>query len=563
MITKILTLLVFYFLIFYSVIGYGYYFFTIINKSNDYKLNGHFQDYGIIGILGLVVLTIISYTTILFLPHNYLHNIIILFFGLILFIVFLIKIKKKNFFLINLILLLFFIALIVQKNHDDFYYYHFWYSLSLTENKIQFGLGNLDHGYKHHSSIFFLNSLFFLPVIKFYLFHITGLLTLLFFNLVCFGNIIKNINSKIINPVTFLYLIFFFYINVKFSRIADYGTDLQGQFLLIITFIKIIEIFFINKNLKNFQFEFKFIFLIIIYAISLKSYYIINLIIIPFLIYIIDYKFFFRFINKIFIFFLILIGLLPLLVNFLYTGCFLYPLAFTCFENFSWALDIEIVKKLSMYYEIWSKSLSNPNFRAENPEILLKNFGWINYWLKDYFIKKFLDEFLVILSVSLIFLITFYKGKKVKSIINFNYYYSAFIFFFILWFLHHPALRYGGYYLLSFLMFLPTVQFLHNRKFEVKYIKNSILTLLVIAVFVFQVKNYARINYEFKRYDFSNFPFFYFKDDTSYKKTDIGNEIYISVANSSCMGAPTICLVGSVGELKGKKYLGYNFYITK
>lgn len=565
MITKTLSLLIFYILIFYSVIGYGFLFSRIINKDSDYKLIGNFEDYGLIGIFGLVILTIISYSTILFLPHDYLHNLIILFFGLILFIFFLNKIRKKNFFLVNIILFFFFIALIIHKNHDDFYYYHFWYSLSLTENKIQFGLGNLDHGYKHHSSIFFLNSLFFLPVIKFNLFHITGLLTLIFFNLVCFGNIIKNINSKIINPVSFLYLIFFVFINIKFSRIAEYGTDLQGQLLLIITFIKIIELFFINNNLKKFQFEVKFIFLIIIYAISLKSYFIVNLIIIPFLIYMIGIKFFLKSINKIYLFFSILIVIFPLFANFFYTGCFLYPLVFTCFENLSWALDIEVVKKLSMYYEIWSKSLSNPNFRAENPEILLKNFRWVNYWLKDYFIKKFIDQFFIILFISVAFLTIFYKGKKIKSNnnLNFNYYYIFLIFFFIIWFTHHPALRYGGYYLLSFLIFLPTIQFLSNRKFELKYIKNSILILLVITVLIFQVKNYLRINSEFKKYNFSNFPFYYFEDDASYKMVDIGDEIYVSVAKSSCMGAPTICLSNSIGKLKGRKYFGYNFYLMK
>lgn len=563
MIAKIFSLLIFYILIFYSVIGYGFLFSTIINKNSDCKLTGNFEDYGLIGIFGLVILTIISYSTILFFSHNYFHNIIILFIGLFFFILFLTKIKKKNFLFINLILLLFFIALILYKNHDDFYYYHFWYSLSLTENKIQFGLGNLDHGYKHHSSIFFLNSLFFFPIIKFYLFHITGLLTLIFFNLVSFGNIIKNINSKTINPISFLYLIFFVYINIKFSRLADYGTDLQGQLLLIITYIKIIDIFFIKKNLKNFQFEFKFILLIIVYCISLKSYFIINLIIIPFLIYIIGFKFFLKSINMIYIFFLILIGIFPLFTNFFYTGCFLYPLAFTCFENFSWALDIEVVNKLSKYYEIWSKSLSNPNFRAENPEILLKNFGWVNYWLKDYFIKKFIDEFFTIFFVGTIFLAIFYKGKKTKTNINFSYCYIFLILFFIIWFLYHPALRYGGYYLLSFLMFLPIIQFLCNRKFELKFIKNSVLTLLVISIFIFQFKNYTRIYLDFKRNGFESFPFFNFKEGGSFKKVNIGDEIYVSVANSSCMGAPTICLVGGIGELRGKRHFGYNFYLMK
>ena len=332
MIYNLLIYLISYLLVFYSIIGYGYLFSISVNKKNDYSLKGDFEDYGINGIFGLVLLTIISYSTIILVPHNYFHNLIILFFGLFLFIIYLIKIRKKNFFKINIILFLFFIALIVHKNHDDFYYYHFWYSLSLTENKLQLGLGNLDHGYKHHSSIFFLNSLFFFPIIKYYLFHVTGLLTLIFFNLVCFQNIIKKINSKIINPINLLYLIFFFYVNIKFSRIAEYGTDLQGQLLLIIVFIKVVELFFVNKNLKNYKFEIRFIILIIVYVISIKSYFIINLILIPILIYAIGYKFFFKSINLFYVNSLILIGSIPLLFNFFYTGCFLYPLTFTCFE---------------------------------------------------------------------------------------------------------------------------------------------------------------------------------------------------------------------------------------
>ena len=49
-------------------------------------------------------------------------------------------------------------------------------TLGLTENKIQLGLGNFGHGYRHHSSLFYLNSIIFLPYIKFYLFHSIGFL---------------------------------------------------------------------------------------------------------------------------------------------------------------------------------------------------------------------------------------------------------------------------------------------------------------------------------------------------------------------------------------------------
>ena len=182
---------------------------------------------------------------------------------------------------------------------------------------------------------------------------------------------------------------------------------------------------------------------------------------------------------------------------------------------------------------------------------------------KDYFLKKFIDEFLVILVTSIIFFTIFYKGKKIKNNISFNYYYIILTILFLVWFMYHPALRYGGYYLLSLMIFLPIINFLSNKKFDLNYLKNSTLSLIFIAIIIFQVKNFLRINYEFKRYDFTNFPFYYFREDSSYERVNVGEGVYVSVATSSCMGAPTICLVGNTGGLKAKKYLGYNFYLMK
>ena len=64
------------------------------------------------------------------------------------------------------------IFILVGKNHDDFYYYHFPYILNLTEFPHQIGLGNLNHGFKTHSSIFLLNSMFHLPGTNYNLFHL-------------------------------------------------------------------------------------------------------------------------------------------------------------------------------------------------------------------------------------------------------------------------------------------------------------------------------------------------------------------------------------------------------
>ena len=163
-----------------SILGYGFLLAKFLNK-NLLKYN-----LGYIGLLGLLALVIISYTTIFFIKHDYVHNLTVHFIGLTAFVYFLSNLKlNKNYILLIILILLLSSSLFILKNHDDFSYYHLTYSLGLTENKIQIGLGNLEYGYRHHSSLFFLNSIIFLPFIKFYLFHSIGFITLLFVNFIC------------------------------------------------------------------------------------------------------------------------------------------------------------------------------------------------------------------------------------------------------------------------------------------------------------------------------------------------------------------------------------------
>ena len=75
------------FLCLISCLGFGF-LFCNINKINYYNKN-----IGLVGILGLFLLSVISSVSHLFLPHGYTHNIILLFIGIISFIYFK---KKKN-----------------------------------------------------------------------------------------------------------------------------------------------------------------------------------------------------------------------------------------------------------------------------------------------------------------------------------------------------------------------------------------------------------------------------------------------------------------------------------
>ena len=58
-----------------SILGYGFLLAQLLNK-NLLKYN-----LGYIGILGLLALVLISYTTIFFVKHDYVHNSIIHFIG--------------------------------------------------------------------------------------------------------------------------------------------------------------------------------------------------------------------------------------------------------------------------------------------------------------------------------------------------------------------------------------------------------------------------------------------------------------------------------------------------
>ena len=63
-------------LILLSTIGYGLIITKLLNFEN---LN---YNYGLIGILGLFILSVIASFTHIFLPHNYIHNIIVILIGL-------------------------------------------------------------------------------------------------------------------------------------------------------------------------------------------------------------------------------------------------------------------------------------------------------------------------------------------------------------------------------------------------------------------------------------------------------------------------------------------------
>ena len=205
--------------------------------------------------------------------------------------------------------------------------------------------------------------------------------------------------------------------------------------------------------------------------------------------------------NNFFIFFCYLI-FLTFSLYFVNTGCLVYPVSFTCFENFSWSIPIDQVKAMNNWYEQWSKAGAGPNFEVENRDIYIQNFNWVSNWIDKYFFNKVSDFILgVILLLFIFFIIFFTKSKKKKSIkSNFKNKYIGLVYLtifvlFLEWFYNHPALRYGGYILFFLIFCIPFSIFLEKyiTSNNSELLKKKVLIIFILVLTIFLTRNANRI----------------------------------------------------------------------
>ena len=166
----------------------------------------------------------------------------------------------------------------MYKNHDDFYYYHFPYTLILTNFEKIFGLGNLNHAFRTPSSIFYLNSLFYLPGIKYFLMNSGAIYILGFSNFILYKNIKTSIKDKKFNHILFLSLLSLVYINSSFARISEHGTDRSALILIFVMGIYYLKSLDFKKNQINknyFNDYFSKLAILFTIIITLKVFYLI------------------------------------------------------------------------------------------------------------------------------------------------------------------------------------------------------------------------------------------------------------------------------------------------
>ena len=546
-----------YLFLLFSILGYGIFFYRLSFEKLD-DLSHENSIY--IGFYGLFFVTLISLFTSLFLSHNLLHNSLLHIFGIFYFLTIKIKNKKEFSKIIFFISIIVFSALLISKTHDDFSYYHFPFTKYLTENKIIFGMGNINHGYNLLSSLFFLNSTFYLPLIGYYSFHYSTVFFLIFFNFFIFKEILSSKNEDLIK---FLFILAFSFFNLSFNRIAEYGTDKPGQLLISILVIKLIQIVLFNKEKEKIS---KIIFLLplLAYCISLKTYFL-PYIILGLIIFTLkpdvikSLKSIFN--SKSFIFFSLIL-IIYFFHHFVSTGCIISPLAATCFEDqFSWARKDMI--KLSIWVEQWSKAGAGPNFRVENVQDYIKNFNWVSNWAEKYFYIKVLDQLAILFSsIIVLFLIfkdfKFNQKNRIKLDKKLIFFYILILIIFLTWFSKHPTLRYGGYAIVFLIISVPASVLISNFKNR-NFFNKRLKFFIIFVIIVFNFKNINRIGKEIERgdhYKFQDFPFFALKEK-DYKIYDYEAGLKIYSAHH-CWSTPTPC--GQVNErVYVKKFKNYYF----
>jgi hypothetical protein len=489
-----------YYLILLSIIGFGYLFEKIVIKDNE------LVNFGYLGIYGLFSLTLLSYISNLIIPHNTLFNFSIIFFGISSFIFFLKKnfpLIKKDFKILIFLSIVFIFFIIGPKNYDDFSYYHFPYIHLLTQESLLIGIGNFNLGFRTHSSIFYLGSLFNLPLTNFYLIHLSSVFFMVFANFILLKKTYNFFEKKKNVNTTVFSLLIFAFINIFFYRMGEHGTDKSAQILIFLVFLIVYDKFLDNfkiidkKNLTNFviilslaitlkplYFLYSLIFFIVFFNCSEKKKIIITL-----------------FTDKYLYFSLALIFLF-LAINFFNTGCILYPLDKGCFPSFSWTIPADEVKTLNLWYEQWSKAGAAPNFRVENPEIYIQNLNWLSNWFKMYFLNKVSDFLLGLFFLLVIFYKIFGKKRILKNRKENNKKYFFLLFLILLflfeWFFKHPSLRYGGYHLFGLLFFLIFIIFMKGN-FQITKKKITIWVSIVFLIFI--SRNLIRMNKEFNEYN--------------------------------------------------------------
>ncbi|WP_415308678.1 hypothetical protein ABXT47_00780 [Candidatus Pelagibacter sp. Uisw_099_02] len=513
--------IIFIFLSQLSILGYGKVTKKIIKL--DYFSNERYFQKFIEFFLGIITLNVIGYILYILSITNIHINLLILTFGLLIYLKqrnkYSKKIEKTNIILLMLLC----VGVLISKTHEDFTSNHLPFIDVISNSKLILGLSNLEIIYTYSSFLSYLQKIFVLPIINYKFLHVP--IFLIFFN-ICLFLISEILYKKKFNFINLFLLIFLL---TKFTRISEYGYDYISGFIL----LSIVLIYFYSNN-KYIKINLSLICIFFLYAVSIKatSLFFFPVFLIIFLHsstkYNGNFKEFFL-INKNSIFFFLVLFLLIIIDNFFKSGCFFYYLKFTCLDDkiIPWAINSEKILDFSQVVELWAKGYFHQTTITNNPELFLKFSSWFPIWYKNYFNYKIFEFLIIMILITFLIIALNYKNFKLKTfnLVDMIFFLSS-VFSLIFWISYLPQLRFGFYALVCFVILL--VGNFTNIN-EEKNNNKSIYSLIIISLVIFNILNIKRINNEFQRndkYKFNNFPF---ESVSNYLVKDTFDQRYLNI----------------------------------
>jgi hypothetical protein len=513
-------------------IGYGSCLLYFL-KIKDYKNKELISEYIIIGVLFIgVIALLLNFITSINLTISNTISII----GILLFLFFFKKINKNTFLNIIYIQSITLILLIFSKHQEDFPWYSLPFISILNEEKIIFGLANVQFRFGHisllqYSSSIFNNFLSINNILTPYALIVSS------FIIFCTKIFIKNLNNSK-NKISFLYIaLVLIFCLLKFTRYNEFGNDIPAH---IIVFYSIYKSIFIVENLFRKAIIFDDVKKLLIFSSfalmqKIQTGFIVLLPIC--IIYLLSKEK--LQINKIYKTIIVCVIFLSLwsFKTFVNTGCFIYPAQFTCINNISWVsknfTQHSYAKKVKIESESWSKGWVDQNKLAY--EEYSQNFNWLKTWLGKHFIViiKSISPFIILILLPIIYLNIIKKNKYnfKKSYIKIFSKQKIIIYIIliniIIWFLSFPIYRYGLAFIISGAIFcVIPLYFLINYA-----VINKIIKKIIIFLFIFFIsKNIIRIINYSEIYDNYPWPKIFSEKNNqfkNYKKVYKDNKQYI------------------------------------
>ena len=355
----------------------------------------------------------------------------------------------------------------VSSNTINFSYdaglYHLNSQSWLNESKIVFGLVNLHSRYGYSSFIEYINSNTWI-FNNFIFQHFTNLIFIVsFFNFLykcLFNDDLKNYKIASLTIIAFGVLDNFGISGGRNGFIDIEAVSKQDTPFAIIFFLLLVYIIFYIRNKDEEKHENFFIVLFLfLFSLQLRVF---ALSITPIILFLFIKEFFINkksFRYKLITFYLVLLGAIWVIKNYIISSCMFYPISFTCIPNTTWFNKNNAITEIN--------ELRNFH-RALDPENSTM-VGWFNMWSQNPINYRIFFNFIISFLIILIFTLLFTNKREGR------FYFIRFLiplYLFSIWSISSPSIRMGLVIFLISVFYIGIERDRLNYFFDKKYLLN-------------------------------------------------------------------------------------------